>query len=652
MKKIKDQIVILLVLILCSFLFACKTSEPVCRSCQDQNPVLVKGNLGSIVNSTYDDFAPVLYQDTTVLFFTSNRCGGRLNYKLNDANKFGEDIYVSKNINGKYSEPKILTAPGVSELNEGTFSFFSDQKRVIISRCYDKEGLGGSELYEARLDNDLLSFHEFINLGTKVNSVYWEAQPAISSDGNIIIFASDRPGGFGGTDLWLTERKDNKWMEPVNLGPSINSDSNEYAPSLDEKSQILFFSSNRKGGLGGLDIYYSYYLGESQWEIPSNLGLQVNSKHNELFPVVVKNLKRMYYSSNKPGGCGGYDLYSASINIPIKPNPVTLGSPLMKPIQTTTITERKKEEPIEKKKEKPAKDTTKTIPVYEIFLSGLVKDSLADEPIGSQASITISDEEGKVIYQNVVNPPSSNFKNVKLEPGKQYKITASAYRYDTKSEIIQTYNKSENIEIEIPLYCPPIGLFDLKDYNVPFFVSGYYRLNVIENLTDLKNEFQDKFSKAGYIENPGSKYDRYSKVIEKIFDTVFIAIIDTLIPKFNNESQPNDYIEINVFGYTDPRSIRSGEYLEEDISYDDIEVKKGTRMNNEVLSKLRAYYTMQYINKELYFWSKGYRDLRDNDKIVFRIKGLGIDEKTAGDGREEKLDASRRAKISIYWRKK
>jgi hypothetical protein len=129
---------------------------------------------------------------------------------------------------------------------------------MIFSGCEYPNSFGGCDLYDTQWIEG--SWTKPKNLGFRVNSHDWEGQPHLSDDGKLLFFASDRPGGFGKRDLWLSEKDEmGQWKFPVNLGASINSPEDEQGPYLLSSKQRFIFSSNKKGGLGGLDFYQINY---------------------------------------------------------------------------------------------------------------------------------------------------------------------------------------------------------------------------------------------------------------------------------------------------------------------------------------------------------------------------------------------------------
>ena len=137
----------------------------------------------------------------------------------------------SRKIDNNWSEPIKLGDNINSEYREGSLSVSLDGKDIFFASCHRPDSFGGCDLYYSYLINDTL-WSKSYNLGSVINSKYWESQPSISADGNMIFFASNREGGYGGSDIWMSRRVKNNWLEPVNLGPLINTSLDESTPFL------------------------------------------------------------------------------------------------------------------------------------------------------------------------------------------------------------------------------------------------------------------------------------------------------------------------------------------------------------------------------------------------------------------------------------
>jgi hypothetical protein len=185
-----------------------------------------------------------------------------------------------------------------------------------------------------------------VNLGPVVNSAYNDNRPTISKDDLSLYFSSDRPGGSGGLDLWVSQRasRDDPWGVPKNLGPTINSSAEESAPSLSRDGHWLFFHSARPGGFGGLDLYASYRTNvhdDFGWQPPVNLGPGVNSASDDAGPILFQDeetgVTTLYFNSNRPGGPGDIDIYASTPTADGTFGPAVLVPELSSPSRDTRI---------------------------------------------------------------------------------------------------------------------------------------------------------------------------------------------------------------------------------------------------------------------------------------------------------------------------
>jgi len=170
------------------------------------------------------------------------------------------------------------------------------------------------------------------NLGIEVNSGFEDFAPHLSSDGLALYFASNRPESVGGEDLWVSRRssRHEPWGAPTNLGPAINTGANERSPALSRNRRLLFFATDREGGLGGLDIWLSWRADPDDdfgWQPPVNLGTGINSPATDAGPSFFEGgdlrhdrrggrrtpIPQLYMASSRPGGPGGLDIYLGSV---------------------------------------------------------------------------------------------------------------------------------------------------------------------------------------------------------------------------------------------------------------------------------------------------------------------------------------------------
>jgi outer membrane protein OmpA-like peptidoglycan-associated protein len=260
-----------------------------------------------ILNSSAIDATPFISPDEGTLYFSSYRDHGK------------EAIYKSKRKSlTEWGEPELFFAlPGKEKISN--LSIAADGRTCVLHAANREDGIfKTSDIYEAELDNGELK--NIRNLGKGVNSEWWDSQPCISKDGQLLFFASDRKHGHGGSDIYMCTRNGSGgWSDPVDL--SFNTSGNELSPFIASDNQTLYFASdNLPGGMGGLDIYVTYRKGENEWTEPKNLGPSVNSKYDDMFFFVPPAEDAVYFSSNRPGGEGNFDLYRIVPN-PIAPKP-------------------------------------------------------------------------------------------------------------------------------------------------------------------------------------------------------------------------------------------------------------------------------------------------------------------------------------------
>jgi outer membrane protein OmpA-like peptidoglycan-associated protein/Tol biopolymer transport system component len=300
-----------------------------------QNGVTVR-NLGEKVNTEYDEYAPAITGDGKILYFTSNRPNP-------SSSKSGEeDIWYSQRENGTWGSPRNLGPPINFEGNQGQTSISPDGQFVYFVLPTEKDNY---DIFYSKLEG--IRWSQPKNLGPIVNSPYWESMPTISSDGRTLIFASNRSGGYGGSDLWITKRDAiGRWNAPINLGSSINSSEDDVAPFLAADNKTLYFSSKSQPNLGGYDIFISQLV-DGKWTEKQNLGIPYNSEDDDFFITVPAANDTIYFASNRTGSINGsLDIWLAVPPPKIKFQPVVLavtgivsefGSNPKKPIEANLI---------------------------------------------------------------------------------------------------------------------------------------------------------------------------------------------------------------------------------------------------------------------------------------------------------------------------
>jgi Tol biopolymer transport system component len=267
-------------------------------------------NLGATVNSSGRDDRATISSDGLELFFASDRPGG-----LGD-----RDVYVTTRptLDDPWGEPVNLGQTINTSGREASPRLSVDDLSLLF-QSNRPGGSGGTDLHIATRLTKEDAWGIPVNLGPMVNSSANDAGASISADGLELYFHSPRPGGFGGPDLYVATRPTihDEWGESLNLGSTVNSTANDYAPNISLDGLTLHFHSTRSGGQGFGDIWMARRVtADGEWSEPVNLGPIVNSSSTEAAPAFSADGSILYFHSNRPGGLGGYDLWQASV-IPI-----------------------------------------------------------------------------------------------------------------------------------------------------------------------------------------------------------------------------------------------------------------------------------------------------------------------------------------------
>jgi outer membrane protein OmpA-like peptidoglycan-associated protein/tetratricopeptide (TPR) repeat protein len=243
--------------------------------------------LSDTVNKYPMQYFPSITADGLSLIFTV-----RYGHLHND----NEDIFISrKDDRGKWKAPVSISENINSDYREGASSISADGRHLIFTIC----GPRGCDLYESEKEGDVWKRPK--SLGAAVNSSGWEAQPSLSADGNELYFVSDRKGGLGGYDIWYS-RKDSTgaWTRAANVGKPVNTKFDEMAPYIHVNNKNLYFASNGMPGFGGFDIYSSERI-SGQWQSPENLGAPLNDYEDQYSFVVTSDGSRAFYSREEGG---------------------------------------------------------------------------------------------------------------------------------------------------------------------------------------------------------------------------------------------------------------------------------------------------------------------------------------------------------------
>ena len=281
-------------------------------------------NLADSINSSYNEYAPVINKFETELYFTRkspNNKGG----KTNEKGEYFEDIYHSIILNGsllsrdsakysgfinitdsmKFSHAKNIGEPINTELHDAAIQLSHNDEQLFI---YKNNHVW---LSEKNNEKNFSTPHPIEGLSEILNSGNYEPSVSINAKEDIIYFASERSGGFGGLDLYRTIKKNGVWQAAENLGSTINTEYDEDSPYIDPNNSTLYFSSKGHSSMGGYDIFKTYLI-DSTWTYPMNMGFPLNSNSDDIFFVMTEKYNRGYFSSDRSGGKGKMDIYRIS----------------------------------------------------------------------------------------------------------------------------------------------------------------------------------------------------------------------------------------------------------------------------------------------------------------------------------------------------
>lgn len=250
------------------------------------------------ISTDADEYLGTLSPDGEHFYFTRRK-------NVVDDSPFSHGEKVSKEFfsfsdkkNGHFGVGAPLPDPFNRALSEGSPTINITNDMLIFTKLVSTTGYHNYDLYYSEfIDGE---WTEPKSLGPNINRPdSWESQASLSSDGKMLFFASDRPGTYGGSDIWYSQRNsDGTWRKPVNLGPTINTPENERSPFLHTDSKTLYFSSSGHDGMGGQDIFFSKLDEKNRWTAPTNIGYPINSENDEVDFFVSLDGKTGYFSSN------------------------------------------------------------------------------------------------------------------------------------------------------------------------------------------------------------------------------------------------------------------------------------------------------------------------------------------------------------------
>lgn len=430
-------------------------------------------NLGSNVNSKYAEYLPAITADGQTLIVTVLAPDDSSSVNP-DQRSWHEDFYESHKTNEGWSARKNVGAPINTAGNEGAQCISPDGQILFFTACEegpgryegDRKGYGSCDIFFAKKVGSKWSKPQ--NMGQPINSMEWDTQPCISSDGNTLYFVSKRKGGKGGSDIWMcTLTKDGYWGQPINLGDSINTEYDESSAFIHPDNQTLYFTSSGHVGMGGTDIYVSRKNKDGKFGRPTNLGYPINTSTNESSLIVTTDGRTAYYSSKRAGGSGMDDIYSFELPEQVRPLPTS-------------------------------------------YFKGKVFDKVTGA--GVEASFELTDlETGKVVAESYSNAGNGDFL-ICLPTNKNYMMTISKNSYLFYSDNFSMKgisDVSKPFEKDVPLI--PIKAGEKVVLKNIFFGTGSFEL-MAESQSELMTlvNFMTKNANlkieiSGHTDNVGAK---------------------------------------------------------------------------------------------------------------------------------------------------
>lgn len=468
------------------------------------------------VNSESQEYAAAFYKDEIV--FTSTKQRTKM-IKSTD-NWTGlpySSLYVAKVENGQLVNVQFLDKKLNSKMHDGPASFNAEGTKMVYTtnnhRDKSKDKIVELQLFTSDKINGKWSKPVAFKYN---NSVYSNGQGFLTKDGKTMYFTSDMPGGYGGTDLYVTTCNDkNEWSNPLNLGNQVNTEGDEMFPFMDESNDLLFFASNGHFGLGGLDIFNSYKMND-QFGLAKNIGSPFNSQDNDFAYIADSLHTKGYLSSNRIGGKGSTDIYSFSL----------------------------------------MKDA-----VLEKQITGISMNTQGENL--PETLIVLQDENGKGIDSMLSDSQGNYF--FKVKNNINYNLVGSKINYKNGFTKFNSFGFEEKIEKDVIM-----ADMDVVEVIIENVITGIISKNdTIKNVTP-KDILSKKVELGQLIKLKPIYYD-----FNKAEITIAAAKeLDKIVKIMNN--YPN--IEIELAAYTDCR---------------------GSIQYNEVLSQRRANSSIAYIQKRI-----------------------------------------------------
>ncbi len=438
--------------------------------------------LGDNINSEYPDYAPTITEDETQMVFTTRRPDLNLNANVAVDHEFYEEIFYSQRVNNEWMPALNIGSPLNTNFHNSSVNLSPDGTEMILYH-----DANGGDLFISQRDEQNKGWSSPKPM-LGINTQYVENSATVSEDDKHIFFTSNRPGGYGGTDIYSCELgKNGQWVNLKNLGPKVNTEMDEDGVFISANSKHLYYSSNGLAGMGDLDIYRSTYdSSTSSWSDPINLGYPINSVENDIYFVLSSDEKTAYVSSVREENMGEQDIYRIDMT---NWKPVNLNQP-----EIIDIVENHNE---------PLK-TEKAKPVVQPFKMTM---QVIDQATGDPVKASLIFKNGKGDSLDVHDIGNGLFEiNLSGRTGSGYRLEASAAGYSSFSSSLYIHGTPENI-IQDTIRIEKLII------NLPYKLNIYFALNSdqplsrdgIQNLlVMLKDNRSMQVEISGHTDNQGA----------------------------------------------------------------------------------------------------------------------------------------------------
>jgi outer membrane protein OmpA-like peptidoglycan-associated protein len=358
-------------------------------------------------------------------------------YTARKTGESDEDIVVSRiDKEGAFGDPQLISSAINSQFNEGAGTISGDGKTLVFASCDRPGAVGNCDLYISRRTGN--SWSKPRNLGRNVNSIAWDSQPTLSADGRTLYFTSDRRGGLGQEDIYVTTLQDDGiWSLARNLGAPVNTTGKDMAPFIHASGSTLYYVSDGMVGMGGLDVYRSTLAG-GKWAAPSNLGYPLNTFENEASLFISSDNRRGFCSRTRPA-----EAAVAERDRPVELFSFEVPAPVRSQEQST-------------------------------YTQGRVFDAVTKKPL--QADVQLYDLKTDELVQGVLSDPESGEYTVVLNEGHQYGMYAVADKYLMRSLNFDYSDKRSFDPLTLDIYLEPVRAGRAIVLNNLFFDSKEYAL--------------------------------------------------------------------------------------------------------------------------------------------------------------------------------